>query len=121
MEETAKIRIIPSSLRGLRACLNCSLVKTGDQFEMDGCDNCDSLLMMKGNRDQVFSCTSTVFDGLVGLSSPRDSWAGKWLRINRCLPGVYAISVTGRLPSDLIRDIKAQGGQYRSRDRSNQP
>ena len=29
-------RIVPSSLRGLRACLLCALVKTADQFEADG-------------------------------------------------------------------------------------
>lgn len=119
--DQATIHSVPTSLRGLRACLNCSLLKTGDQFEMDGCDNCDGMIMMKGDRDQVYNCTSTAFDGMVALTSPKDSWVGKWLRINRCLPGIYAISVSGTLPSEIIRDIKAAGGAYRSRDRSNQP
>ena len=44
---------IPKDLRGLRACLSCSLIKTMEQFESDGCDNCDSFLHMRDNRDNV--------------------------------------------------------------------
>ena len=40
-------------------------LQTVDQFEMDGCENCDSFLHMKDNRDHVFECTSNNFDGLV--------------------------------------------------------
>lgn len=116
----AKIHAVPTSLRSLRACLNCSMIKTADQFEMDGCDNCDPNLGIRGNRDQMFSCTSTVFDGMVALTNPPYSWVGKWLKINRFVPGVYAISVSGRLPADIIRDLKSNGETYRCRDRSNQ-
>ncbi len=31
---------VPNKVRGCRACLVCTLVKTGDQFEERGCDNC---------------------------------------------------------------------------------
>ncbi|KAG1651819.1 Transcription elongation factor SPT4 [Nymphon striatum] len=65
---------IPKDLRNLRACLLCSMVKTFEQFEMDGCDNCDEFLGMKNNRDGVYECTSSNFDGYL--------WAGKaasWL------------------------------------------
>ena len=44
---------IPKDLRQLRACLSCSLIKTMEQFETDGCDNCDSFLHMRDNRDNV--------------------------------------------------------------------
>lgn len=77
---------VPKDLRGLRACLVCSLIKvsfnlyyekrklchfnflkipiqTFDQFEFDGCDNCDEFLRMKNNKDNVFDCTSSNFDG----------------------------------------------------------
>lgn len=37
--------------------------KTIDQFEYDGCDNCDAYLQMKGNREMVYDCTSSSFDG----------------------------------------------------------
>lgn len=54
---------IPKDLRGLRACLSCSLVKTFDQFEFDGCDNCEDFLRMKNNKDIIYDCTSNNFDG----------------------------------------------------------
>ncbi|XP_068923521.1 transcription elongation factor SPT4 isoform X2 [Petaurus breviceps papuanus] len=57
------LETVPKDLRHLRACLLCSLVKTIDQFEYDGCDNCDSYLQMKGNREMVYDCTSSSFDG----------------------------------------------------------
>uniref|UniRef100_A0A182SPW7 Spt4/RpoE2 zinc finger domain-containing protein n=1 Tax=Anopheles maculatus TaxID=74869 RepID=A0A182SPW7_9DIPT len=34
-----------------------------DQFETDGCDNCEDFLRMKNNREQVYDCTSNNFDG----------------------------------------------------------
>ncbi|KAB0395099.1 hypothetical protein E2I00_000098 [Balaenoptera physalus] len=64
------LETVPKDLRHLRACLLCSLVKvsvgdlvTIDQFEYDGCDNCDAYLQMKGNREMVYDCTSSSFDG----------------------------------------------------------
>ncbi|CAJ0926022.1 unnamed protein product [Ranitomeya imitator] len=59
------LETVPKDLRHLRACLLCSLVKTIDQFEYDGCDNCDAYLQMKGNREMVYDCTSSSFDGYV--------------------------------------------------------
>ncbi|CAB1316873.1 unnamed protein product [Coregonus sp. 'balchen'] len=67
----------PKDLRHLRACLLCSLVKTIDQFEYDGCDNCESYLQMKGNREMVYECTSSSFDGVIAQMSPEDSWVAK--------------------------------------------
>ena len=37
--------------------------QTFDQFEYDGCENCDEYLHMKNNRDAVYVCTSSNFDG----------------------------------------------------------
>ncbi|XP_030392267.1 transcription elongation factor SPT4 isoform X2 [Gopherus evgoodei] len=64
------LETVPKDLRHLRACLLCSLVKTIDQFEYDGCDNCDAYLQMKGNREMVYDCTSSSFDGLLELWAP---------------------------------------------------
>ncbi|XP_042701656.1 transcription elongation factor SPT4 isoform X1 [Chrysemys picta bellii] len=66
------LETVPKDLRHLRACLLCSLVKTIDQFEYDGCDNCDAYLQMKGNREMVYDCTSSSFDGdCAGAEEPR--------------------------------------------------
>ena len=57
---------VPKSLKQLRACLVCSLIKTFDQFETDGCDNCESVLHLKRNRDNVYDCTSSNFEVTLG-------------------------------------------------------
>uniref|UniRef100_H2ZEU0 Transcription elongation factor SPT4 n=1 Tax=Ciona savignyi TaxID=51511 RepID=H2ZEU0_CIOSA len=114
----ASMETVPKSLRNMRACLLCSLIKTLDQFEYDGCENCDEYLHMRGNRDMVYDCTSSSFDGLISMMAPDESWVAKWQRIKKFKPGCYAISVTGRLPSSIIRDLKASGVAYRSRDTS---
>jgi len=41
--------------------------QTIDQFEFDGCENCEEYLNMKNNRDTVYECTSSSFDGFVFL------------------------------------------------------
>lgn len=70
--------------------------------------------------------------------SAEDSWVCKWQRISKffellkmfvilfslCLlsgrftRGIYAISVSGRLPKGIIRDMKHRGIPYRLRDTS---
>ncbi|XP_064612731.1 LOW QUALITY PROTEIN: transcription elongation factor SPT4-like [Liolophura sinensis] len=112
------LETVPKELRNLRACLLCSLVKTFEQFEFDGCDNCEEYLHMKNNRDAVYECTSSNFDGVVAMMSPEDSWVAKWQRINRFTKGCYAISVTGRLPPGIVRELKSKGVNYRQRDTS---
>ncbi|NP_001187801.1 transcription elongation factor SPT4 [Ictalurus punctatus] len=110
------LETVPKDLRHLRACLLCSLVKTIDQFEYDGCDNCESCLQMKGNREMVYECTSSSFDGVIAMMSPEDSWVAKWQRIGNFKAGVYAVTVTGRLPPGVVRELKSRGVIYRSRD-----
>ncbi|TKC40940.1 hypothetical protein EI555_000974, partial [Monodon monoceros] len=114
--EKMALETVPKDLRHLRACLLCSLVKTIDQFEYDGCDNCDAYLQMKGNREMVYDCTSSSFDGIIAMMSPEDSWVSKWQRVSNFKPGVYAVSVTGRLPQGIVRELKSRGVAYKSRD-----
>ncbi|XP_010148640.1 PREDICTED: transcription elongation factor SPT4 [Eurypyga helias] len=90
--------------------------QTIEQFEYDGCDNCDAYLQMKGNREMVYDCTSSSFDGIIAMMSPEDSWVSKWQRISNFKPGVYAVSVTGRLPQGIVRELKSRGVAYKSRD-----
>jgi len=107
---------VPKDLRNLRACLICSLLKTFDQFEFDGCENCDNFLRMKHNRENVYACTSSNFDGMIAVISSEDSWVCKWQRTTGFVKGVYAISVSGKLPPGIIREMKSRGMPYRSRD-----
>ncbi|VDP46921.1 unnamed protein product [Heligmosomoides polygyrus] len=104
---------VPRDLRNLRACLLCSLVKSLEQFEMDGCENCDRVLHMKGDTDKVYECTSTNFDGMIASMMPEDSWVCKWQKINRKCKGIYAISVSGSLPPSVVSELKTVGIRYK--------
>lgn len=114
----SSMQTVCRDLRQMRACLSCSLIKTVDQFEADGCENCDSFLQMKKDREAVYDCTSANFDGMVAAMDPQDSWVCKWQRTNQFVKGIYAISVSGELPKDVIREMKSKKIPYVSRDRS---
>ena len=43
----------------------CSLVKTQQQFEKHGCDNCDEYIEMAGDRTKIADCTTPSFEGYV--------------------------------------------------------
>ncbi len=40
--------------------------------------------------------------------------------LDNMVPGCYAVSVTGKLPMHIIRELKARGIDYIPRDRSQQ-
>ncbi|XP_075251387.1 transcription elongation factor SPT4-A-like [Convolutriloba macropyga] len=113
-----KMQALPHEIRKLRACLLCSLIKSEDQFEMDGCDNCDEFLHMRNNIENVHDFTSSSFEGMIALMSPEESWVGKWQRVDKCVQGMYAISVAGHLPRHMVQELKSHGIVYRSRDTS---
>jgi transcription elongation factor SPT4 len=109
-------RRIPDELRNLRACLVCSLIKTASMFEKDGCDNCEDFIQMKNNRERVYECTSSNYEGMIALMHPEESWVAKWQRIAHHVKGMYAVSVTGTLPKRIQREMAQNGRTYRSRD-----
>ncbi|VDN59717.1 unnamed protein product [Dracunculus medinensis] len=112
-KQQMSIESIPRELRNLRACLLCSMVKSVEQFEMDGCDNCERYLGMKGDEEKVSECTSSNFDGLIAAMIPDESWVCKWQKINRKARGIYAVSVSGTLPSHIVQDLKSQNIRYK--------
>lgn len=104
-------RVIPTEFlpSKLRACLSCSLIKTTEQFLLDGCDNCD-FLDMAGSRDRVGQCTSGAFVGIAGVAAPADSWVGRWQRLGRgAVAGCYAIGVDAKLPEDIRESLEDNG------------
>ena len=114
----ASVDIVPNTMRNLRACLLCSLIKTADQFELNGCENCEQWLHLKGDREKVYNCTSSGFDGIISMIQPDDSWVAKWQHIVGQERGVYAISVEGKLPPSVVTDLKIKGKEYRIRNTS---
>ena len=63
---------------------------------------------------------SNTFNGMIGAMDNENSWVCKWQKITKKVPGCYAISVTGSLPSELISELRAMKVTYHPsmRDRS---
>ena len=103
METTdMKIQMLPHELRRLRACLLCSLIKTQDQFEMEGCDNCDEFLHLRSNAENVNDFTSSNFDGIVALMSPEVSYIVESVKTKCVICCIEAILLCTRtLPSTI--------------------
>lgn len=100
-----------------RACLNCSIILTKQQFQRDGCPNCP-LLGMKGDAENVLDTTSEIFKGVIAVIKPETSWVAKWQRNNTHVPGLYAMIVEGILPDEFINRIESGGKVYYPRDKS---
>ena len=90
---------IPTQPRAkqLRACLLCSIVQTPADFRKHGCPNCEEIMQvrasvlqsfrifisppqMKGYPDRISVCTTTHFEGMVGMVDPEHSWVARWQR-----------------------------------------
>jgi transcription elongation factor SPT4 len=110
--------VVPSNLRGIRACKRCGLLKTQEQFYEDGCENCP-FLDLQDDMERVNGCTTAFFEGQAAVMDPRESWAAKWIRVDAYLPGVYAIAVTGQLDRDIEEDLENRGIRWRCRPVAN--
>lgn len=62
---------------------------------IEGCPNCDRFLQLQGSDDRIRECTSQVYEGLITINDPQQSWVAKWQRLEGYVPGVYAVKVSG--------------------------
>ena len=89
----------------LKACMSCSLIKTVQQFVMDGCENC-SFMGYRGDRERVTACCTSSFTGTLVSLKPRVSWVAKWQRVSSFVPGAYAVSIDARMPDDIVEQLE---------------
>ena len=116
----------PDSLRQLRACRYCKLIKTMHQFEKELCDNCWSEWTDGASpadtsdakkRAAAEDNTTDDFVGQVAMLRPDNSWVARWLRMHKSelvsnarvsfKPGLYAIS----LPTDEAQQTQQDEGE----------
>ena len=109
MPESANY-VPPAKQRYLRACMVCSVVLTTQRFFEEGCPNCEDALQLRRSHDQIETCTSKVFEGVISLQDPRASWLAKYQRLDGYVPGVYAVKVVGQLPDDMVAQLREEFG-----------
>jgi transcription elongation factor SPT4 len=108
VENSDAIVVVPSEVQAnkLRACLSCGLVKSVPQFLAYGCENCPGLIEAgTGDRERVLTFTTADFSGLVALYTPKSSWVARWQRLDRHVPGCYAVAIHAELPDDVLEDL----------------
>jgi transcription elongation factor SPT4 len=105
-----------SSNNKLRACLNCAILQSTNDFKQNGCPNCPFL---NTNKERNLNYTTSLsFKGMIAVKRPRNSWVCKWHRINNYLPGLYASVVEGVLGDRFIESVERDGRLYINRSKS---
>lgn len=90
MESNTKLSTVPESLRKLRACLTCKLLKTENQFSLNGCENCRNAIE---TAQDLQNYTTSNHSGMICMMDPDHSWVAKWEKLITLHPGIYAIDV----------------------------
>lgn len=70
---------------------------------------------MRDDPARAIEYTSAFFEGTAAIMTPNESWAARWMRIDRFVPGVYALSVTGEFDKEMEEDLEHRGLKYRCR------
>lgn len=106
--------VASNQTRSLRACMVCSVVQTQQRFIRDGCPNCEAFLDLTNHPDSVQECTSQVYEGLITLADPGQSWVAKWQRLDGYVAGVYAVKVVGMVSRLLPCHVGGSTGLRRA-------
>jgi transcription elongation factor SPT4 len=57
---------------------------------------------------------------LVAISDPSTSWIARYQRLDKYVPGTYAVKVSGVLPDEILQAMEENGIRYIPRDGSTQ-
>ena len=69
---------------------------------------------MKNNRENVYDCTSSNFDGMIASAKPEDSWVCKWQRIGKKLVFLHKNENHNKGPfNNYVGQQEVGGGQQK--------
>ena len=61
---------------------------------------------MNDDRDRVAECTTPAYSGIVSVLDPKSSWCAKWMRLNKAVPGCYALEINDDVPDGIAGEIE---------------
>ncbi|EFA76981.1 transcription initiation factor Spt4 [Heterostelium album PN500] len=82
--------IAPTNFKSAKACTGCGLVKTQQQFDENGCENCG------GGRRRASTTTTPNFEGVIAVLKPNESWIARKQGLDSRVPGCYALNMTDK-------------------------
>jgi transcription elongation factor SPT4 len=94
----------------------CSVIKPQSEFIRSGCPNCEDIVGFQNSPENVADCTSANFNGVIALTDPEKSWVAKWQRLDKYVPGLYAVQVVGIVPPEVMSELANRGIKYVPRD-----
>ena len=98
---------VPQSIRGIRACKRCGILKTVDQFINEGCENCPFLDMVRIYLQWRF-CEQNVHALLIKLTFVRTYYFRRTIRSDAI--AVRLPSLRDRLPLWILVNHGLQSG-----------
>eukprot|EP00767_Chilomastix_cuspidata_P004366 gnl/Chilomastix_cuspidata/4501.p2 GENE.gnl/Chilomastix_cuspidata/4501~~gnl/Chilomastix_cuspidata/4501.p2 ORF type:complete len:138 (+),score=21.85 gnl/Chilomastix_cuspidata/4501:195-608(+) len=108
------LTVLPHDGRGgnmqsrLRACLQCKLVKTREQFIEHGCENCPTFA--RRSRNDVEDLTTPYFEGVVAIFDPKRSWIYRAMDFDErdLKPGIYALVIPDEVAAESVEEDEGE-------------
>lgn len=97
--------------RTLRCCLRCRLLKSFNQFYDQGCENCP-FLSLREDRDRINDATTTNFSGMISVMDSKGSWATRWSRLGKFVPGCYALTIYEEPTEEILSILEDHNIPY---------
>ena len=60
------------------------------------------IFQMRGSAERVSECTSTMYDGMIAMMEPTESWVARWQRIGQWLLVFPANHITLSMSRGLV-------------------
>ncbi|TNV75320.1 hypothetical protein FGO68_gene71 [Halteria grandinella] len=109
--------VLPNAYKKLRACRECRLIKSEEQFLKDGgCENCPNYEV--SDLESLEEYTSANFEGMISVIIQGQSWVAKYNNLRDVVPGCYAVCIRSER---WLQDEGKKEGESEDEEMSEEP